>query len=185
MASDQADISATQLKFGRHKPCQSPSLTSNSVVNAVCARILALLEDDEQSKIVIESLEQSGHIVDRSANFKDAIAYLEKRGVVLILSDVHLENGGNVFDFLIWAKRNPLTSSTPFVLLSYQPTVLAKHLEDGLRTTARLLGARSYITTDRFKIGEFRKQIDSLLPAAEKDDTRIEKPDPTHTDTKG
>ncbi len=154
-------------------------------MNTVCAQILALLEDDEQSKIVIESLEQSGHNIERSPNFREAIAFLENRSVVLIISDVHLANGGNVFDFLIWAKRNPLTSNTPFILLSYQPTVLAKHLEDGLRTTARLLGATSYITTDRFKIGEFRRQIDSLLPAAEKDGTQIEKPDPTHTNTKG
>jgi len=160
-------------------PCQSPRLHPNSVVSSVCAQILALLEQDDNIQQVIESLTRSGHDVIRSKNFNDAISVLQNKTVALILSDVHLENGGNVFDFLIWATRNPLTCKTPFVLYSYQPTALAKHLEDGIRTTARLLGAASYITTDSFNSGDFRKQIDTLLQAKYESGTEVGKSGPS------
>jgi CheY-like chemotaxis protein len=144
-------------------------------VETVCAQILALLEQDDNSRLVIDSLTRSGHDVVRSKNFNDAISVLQNKKVAIIISDVHLENGGNVFDFLTWVTRNPLTCKTPFVLLSYRPTPLAKHLEDGVRTTARLLGAASYISTDSFNSGEFRKHIDKLLQASDQSGTETEK----------
>jgi CheY-like chemotaxis protein len=147
-----------------------------NVVETVCAQILALLEHDDNSQLVIESLERSGHDIIRATNFKDAIEFLQNRSVALILSDVHLENGGNVFDFMVWTNRNPLTITTPFVLFSNHPTPLAKHLEDGVRTTARLLGAAAFITADNFNSGEFRRQIDSLLPTTDHGETAIKKP---------
>jgi CheY-like chemotaxis protein len=104
-------------------------------------------------------------------NFPEAIEFLRKQHVDLIISDVHLENGGNVFDFLRWVKENPSTKSTPFVLLSSEPTPRAKFFEDGLKTTARLLGAAKYISMDRFDSEEFRKQIDALLPSIDKPNT--------------
>jgi len=81
----------------------------------------------------------------------------------MIISDIHLQNGGNVFDFLRWVKKNPSTTDTPFVLLSVEPSKTAKFIEDGLRTTARLLGATKYILMETFDSDEFRKQIDVLL----------------------
>jgi CheY-like chemotaxis protein len=141
----------------------------------MCAQILVLLEHDDNSQLVIDALERSGHEVIRTRSFKDAIAFLHNKSVGLILSDVHFENGGNVFDFLVWKNRNLLTTNTPFVLFSYQPTPLAKHLQDGVRTTARLLGAASYITVETFNAGEFRKEIDSLLLAPDNPLNAIEK----------
>jgi len=130
----------------------------------VHALILALHEEEINSTQVAESLEQSGHNVLLSKNFTDAISLLESHHVDLIISDVHLENGGNVFDFLRWVKKNPATRDIPFVLFSSEPTSRAKHFEDGLRTTARLLGAVMYLSMEIFDSVEFRKQIDSLLP---------------------
>jgi CheY-like chemotaxis protein len=92
---------------------------------------------------------------------------LQRTQVALIISDVHLENGGSVFDFLRWVKRHPIIRATPFVLFSCTPTSIAKYLEDGLKTSSRLLGAAKYITMDRFDSDEFNRQIDSLLPAVE------------------
>jgi len=148
----------------------------------MCAQILALLENDDKSQLVIEALQRSGHEVIRTKNFKDAIAFLQGKSVALILTDVHLENGGNVFDFLVWKNRNPLSKETPFVLFSYQPTPLAKHLQDGVRTTARLLGAAAYISVDIFNSGEFRREIDSLLSVPDHGLKDIEKPS-QHTNT--
>jgi CheY-like chemotaxis protein len=81
----------------------------------------------------------------------------------MIISDIHLQNGGNVFDFLRWVKKNPSTCDTPFVMLSSEPTSIARYIEDGLRTSARLLGVTKYITMENFDSDEFCKQIDLLL----------------------
>lgn len=131
------------------------------------ALILALHEEDKNSYQVAESLKRSGHNVIQSQKFTQAISLLQRQHVDLIISDVHLENGGNVFDFLRWVKKNPSTKDTLFVLFSCQPTLKAKYFEDGLRTTARMLGAAMYITMEIFNSDEFRKTIDSLLPAGD------------------
>jgi CheY-like chemotaxis protein len=133
----------------------------------VHALILALHEEETHSTRVVESLKLSGHNVLLSKNFSDAIKLLQSQHVDLIISDVHLENGGDVFDFLRWVKQNPSTKDTPFVLFSSEPTARAKYFEDGLRTTARVLGASLYLSMDIFDSEEFRKQIESLLPVQE------------------
>ncbi len=132
------------------------------------ALILALHEEDQNAQQVTQTLKLSGHGVIESKNFTHAITVLNSQHVDLIISDVHLENGGNVFDFLRWVKKNPSTKDTPFVLFSSKPTPKAKYFEDGLRTTARMLGAALYITMEIFDSDEFRKQIDSLLPEGDK-----------------
>jgi CheY-like chemotaxis protein len=128
------------------------------------ARILALLEFDENWQQVVKSLKLSGHEVVACETFLKAISVLQKPlKIDMIISDVHLENGGNVFDFLRWLKNNPFAHNPPLVLFSFQPTKLAKHLEDGVRTSARLLGVAMYITMNSFDSDDFRRQIDSLL----------------------
>ncbi len=139
------------------------------------AQILALLELDENSHQVVECLKQSGHNVVACKNFTRAIGVLREKHIDLIVSDVHLENGGNVFDFLKWVKSNPSTRFTQFVMFSCRPTEMAKYIEDGVRTTARLLGAAMYITMDDFDSDKFRQQIDSLLPAKDQSATEIGK----------
>lgn len=128
------------------------------------ALILALHEDEINSAQVVQSLKLSGHTVLLSRNFAHALGILTSEHVDLIVSDVHLENGGTVFDFLRRVRKNPSTKDTPFVLLSSAPTNQAKYLEEGLRVSARMLGASLYITMEIFDPVEFCKQINSLLP---------------------
>jgi CheY-like chemotaxis protein len=100
-----------------------------------------------------------------SKNFREAIRVLENdrfHMIVLIISDVHLQNGGSVFDFLKWVKKNPSTRDTPFVLLSTRPSELATYIEDGVKTAARVLGAALYITMEAFDANAFRKHIVSV-----------------------
>lgn len=125
--------------------------------------ILALLELDENSAQVVESLKSIDRRTTVCKKFTQAIELLEEKSCALIISDVHLENGGNVFDFLRWAKANPMTTDTPFVLLSCKPTKMAKYVEDGVRTTARLLGADLFLTFESFDPVSFRNQIEPLL----------------------
>jgi CheY-like chemotaxis protein len=131
------------------------------------AQILALHENDATSADVVYSLGKSGHNVILAGSFAEAIIILNgPRNVDLIISDVHLENGGNVFDFLRWVKdHHSKVANIPFVLFGCKPSPFAKHLEDAIRTSARVIGAAKYIAMDRFDSDDFGKQIDLLLEA--------------------
>ncbi|CAN5307018.1 hypothetical protein BH10CYA1_BH10CYA1_62960 [soil metagenome] len=130
----------------------------------MAALILALLEEHSNAKQVKACLEECGHQVSVVDSFVKAKTLLRTQDTDLIISDVHLENGGDVFDFLRWVRKNQKTCKIPFVLFSSEPTVMAKHLSDGLRTTARLLGAAKYIEMEIFNPTEFRDSIHSVLP---------------------
>jgi len=129
------------------------------------ALILGLHEDDDHSFRVFDSLTQSGHTVILCKTYTNAIGVLKKKHVDMIISDIHLQNGGNVFDFLRWVKQNPATCDIPFVMLSVEPSPTAKYIEDGLRTSARLLGVTKYILMEQFDSNEFCKEINLLLEA--------------------
>ncbi len=129
----------------------------------MCAQILALLERPEVAESVSQSLRHSGHVVVLAKNFAQAKALLVVSPFDLLISDVHLENGGSVFDFLMWVKRFPRTKETPFVLFRSQSSDLAKYLDDGIKITARAVGAAKYVTMESFDVTDFREQMDSLI----------------------
>ncbi len=113
-------------------------------------------------------MQDIGHEVFVANTFIIAKALLKIQTIDLIISDVHLENGGSVFDFLRWVKKAEHTAHIPFVLFSAQPSQMAKYLADGLRTSARLLGAVKYIEMDQFHSGQFQTQVDDLLPESKR-----------------
>ncbi|CAN5225999.1 hypothetical protein BH11CYA1_BH11CYA1_29490 [soil metagenome] len=130
----------------------------------MAALILALLEDHINAKQVKTCLENCGYDVTVTDSFVKAKALLASQKADLVISDVHLENGGDVFDFLRWIKKNKKTSHIPFVLFSSQPSPRAKILSDGVRTTSRILGAAKYIEMDIFDSAEFISHIQELVP---------------------
>lgn len=131
------------------------------------ALIVALLEHAEQQADVTDCLRRVGHEVVVVDSFARAMAVLQEHSFDLIISDVHLQNGGSVFDFLKWVKSQPALSPIPFVLLSVRPTKLAKYMADGVQTTARMFGAAKYITMDTFDGAQFAQEIAELLPPSE------------------
>jgi len=133
----------------------------------MAALILALLEEHKHSDQVKACLEECGHSVVVAENFVKAKVLLKTNNIDLIISDVHLQNGGSVFDFLRWAKKAERTCDIPFVLFTLQPSPAAKYLADGVRTSARVLGAVKYIEMDTFEAAEFREHIVCLLPPTE------------------
>ena len=127
-------------------------------------KILALLELDENLRQVVKSLTRAGFDVIASQTFTEAIEVLKTEPKIeMIISDVHLQNGGTAFDFLRWLKANGPSSSTSLVLFSFRPTELAKHLEDGVRISAQLLGVAKYITMETFDAELFCKKIELVL----------------------
>jgi CheY-like chemotaxis protein len=131
------------------------------------SKILALLEDPKNLHQVSECLEQSGHCVFRANRFGVALQILEHHHVDLIVSDVHLQNGGDIFDFLVRLHLSPLFQNIPFVCFSFQPTELADYLATGVQTAARILGAAGYISMRTFDPDEFAFKINQLLSKKE------------------
>lgn len=127
------------------------------------SKVLVLFESEVGSRPVVECLSLAGYFVIVSRNYSEAMAIVKSQPVDLIISDVHLENGGSVFDFLSWIRHNQLTKNTPFVLFSLEPTAMAKVVEHGVKIAARALKASKFISMEIFDGEELCQQIVSIL----------------------
>jgi CheY-like chemotaxis protein len=130
------------------------------------ARILVTMEHPDESTRICDSLEQFGHQVTKADTFHDSMDVLRSSDIDMIISDVHLQNGGSVFDFLRWVKGDPHLRQIPFICYSAEPPEVGKYLADGVRTAARALGAAKYITMEKFDATGFRHEVEWLLPIA-------------------
>jgi len=126
--------------------------------------IIALLENENQARVISECLENDGFTVTVVQNFSMAKNALKKEVFDLILSDVHLQNGGTVFDFLKWVKNTPSLKPIPVVLLSVEPSQAARYLSDGISVAARVLGAAKYICMDSFDPKILLEELAELFP---------------------
>lgn len=145
------------------------------------ARVLVLLKPGSDSQDVVSCLTQSGYDTLPVCSFKDAVEFLKDTHVDLIIIDVQVDSDGNVFDFMRWVKKNPVTIETPFVIFSPPIKTMAKYIQDGIRTSARMLGAAMFITMDNEFDGEqFRQQIYSLLPVGKTNDVELGTTDIRH-----
>jgi hypothetical protein len=54
------------------------------------------------------------------------------------------QNDGTAFDLLKFVKSDQNRRTIPFLIFSFNPTDLAKSVDESVRTTARLLGADKY-----------------------------------------
>src|ERR1700679_411896 len=134
------------------------------MVNDMSAKILVTMEHEDQRKLIGDCLERVGHEVTKVDTFPNAMEILRSADFDLILSDVHLQNGGSVFDFLRWVKGDPHMRGTPFVCFSAEPPEVGRYLADGVRTAARSLGAARYITMDHFDGPALLHEIEWLIP---------------------
>jgi CheY-like chemotaxis protein len=128
------------------------------------AKILVTMEHAAQRNELGDCLERVGHSVTKADTFHGAMDILRCTDFDLIVSDVHLQNGGSVFDFLRWVKGDPYMRATPFVCYSTEPKEVGKYLADGVRTAARSLGAARYVTMEDFDGPEFLREIEWLIP---------------------
>jgi CheY-like chemotaxis protein len=128
------------------------------------ARILITMEHAQQAQLICDSLEHYGYSIVKANTFHSSMEVLRASDVDLIISDVPLQNGGSVFDFLRWVKGDPHLRNVPFVCFSAEPPEIGKYLQDGVRTAARSLGADRYIMMEHFDANAFRHEIEWLLP---------------------
>jgi len=128
------------------------------------AKILITMEHVKQQELIGDCLESVGHKVTKVDTFHNAMEVLRGSNIDLIISDVHLQNGGSVFDFLRWVKGDPHMRTTPFVCFSAEPPEVGKYLADGVRTAARALGAARYIAMETFDGPTLLHEIEWLIP---------------------
>jgi len=128
------------------------------------AKILITMEHEEERTELGECLEHVGHKVTTVDTFHNAMEILRSADFDLIVSDVHLQNGGSVFDFLRWVKGDPHMRAVPFVCFSAEPPEVGRYLSDGVRTAARALGAARYVSMPQFDGPLFLHEIEWLIP---------------------
>jgi len=128
------------------------------------AKILVTMEHEEQRTQIGNCLEKVGYEVTKVDTFHNAMEILRYKDFDLVVSDVHLQNGGSVFDFLRWVKGDPHMRNMPFVCFSAEPAEIGKYLADGVRTAARALGAARYISMDHFDGPALLREIEWLIP---------------------
>jgi CheY-like chemotaxis protein len=87
-----------------------------------------------------------------------------QKSIDLIISAVHLEHDGSVFDLLKVAKGNPSTSHIPFVFYCARSSKFARSVRDGLQIAARALGADKYITMEIYDLNQLRAEFAEYLP---------------------
>lgn len=135
-------------------------------MNEMTAKILLTMEHEKERELIGYCLEQVGHQLMIVDTFHNAMEFLRKFDFDLIISDVHLQNGGSVFDFLRWVKGDPHLRNIPFVCFSAEPPEVGKYLSDGVRTAARALGAARYICMNDFNGALLLREIEWLIPQA-------------------
>jgi CheY-like chemotaxis protein len=133
----------------------------------VAASVIALLENSDHGVLLKSCLKESGVNLSVVDSYVKAKALVRLQPCSLIFCDVHLENGGSVFDFLKWVKDDAQLRSIPFVFLSIEPSFLAKYLADGVRVAARQLGAAKYISMEVFDAAHLQQELVEFLPKQE------------------
>ncbi|MBU6452935.1 MAG: response regulator [Cyanobacteria bacterium REEB67] len=128
------------------------------------ANILVTMEHDAERNAIAACMENVGYTVVRVDTFHKAMDCLRKCDFDLLVTDVHLQNGGSVFDFLRWVKGDPHMRGVPFVCFSAEPPLAGNYLSDGVRTAARSLGAARYIAMEKFDATVFMHEIEWLIP---------------------
>ncbi len=127
------------------------------------ARVLALLENQESASVVSSCLDEAGHNVSITSNYREAKSILTAHHFDLIISDVHLQNGGSVFEFLKWVSQNTKVRDINFVLFSLAPTELAKSMAKEVQLAAQILGASKYLVMESFDSQLFLEEIEAVL----------------------
>jgi CheY-like chemotaxis protein len=94
-----------------------------------------------------------------------AIQAINREDFDLIVSAVHLEHDGSVFDFLKTVKTNIRFHHIPFVFYCSKSSTFARSVRHGLQIAAHALGAEKYITMEHYDRDILRDELISVLDA--------------------
>lgn len=124
--------------------------------------VLLLQEKDENVANIRASLPECAFVRVRTVD--EAVPLLDSHVFDLIVSAVHLEFDGSVFDFLRFAKSNPKTADVPFLFYCSLSSRFARSVRDGLEIASLSLGAEKYITMEKYDRDKLRAEFVKYLP---------------------
>jgi CheY-like chemotaxis protein len=113
------------------------------------AQILVLEEDIKQFEPIKQLLNSKGHTAWRVTKTAEALEFLNKYDLDLIISAVNLESS-DVFEFLRCVKSSPNLNKIPVVFHCSEKRRCERYANNVITAAARALGARKYILLPEF-----------------------------------
>lgn len=126
-------------------------------------KVLVLQEKAENVFNIREAL--PGCEIQLFDHVNQAIQAIGRTDFDLIVSAVHLEHDGSVFDFLKTVKTNIRFHHIPFVFYCSKSSTFARSVRHGLQIAACALGAEKYITMEHYDRDTLRDELISVLDA--------------------
>ncbi|MEX0736212.1 MAG: response regulator [Bacteroidota bacterium] len=121
---------------------------------ADATRILLVEDEEELIRIVETVFHDEGYEVRTAMSGEDAVSILANYIPEIIISDVKMANMDG-FGLLEWVRKNPATTSTPFIFLT-----IMDDRDSVLRAEA--LGVAGYMTKP-FDVEELLGKVRSVL----------------------
>ena len=112
-------------------------ITTKFPLNHMAEKILVVDDDDNIKQIIIFKLKNTGYEVYSATNGVEALEFLKKQKVDLIITDVMMPFMTGK-ELIVELKQNPETKSIPTIMLTSR--ILEKEIVEGLS-----LGAEDYI----------------------------------------
>lgn len=126
-------------------------------------KVLVLQEKSENVFNIRDSLPECDiHLFDHVNQALQSIAIEDNYD--LIISAVHMEHDGSVFDFLKAVKSHSRFQHIPFVFYCSRSSTFARSVRHGLQIAAQALGADHYITMERYDKDTLRQELLAVLP---------------------
>jgi CheY-like chemotaxis protein len=127
------------------------------------AQILVFEDDLRHFGQITHCIEGKGHKTWRAANVVEAVDFLTKYSIDLILSSVYLEKS-DVFEVLRYTKNTEQLARIPFVFYCTDDDRCNRYATPVIMSAGKALGARKYITMPKFNPVHFWESLQECIP---------------------
>jgi CheY-like chemotaxis protein len=127
------------------------------------AQILILEENRREFDQLRRCIESNGHTVWRSTKINDALDFLRRYKIDLIISAIALDEV-DVFDFLRAVKNNGDTASIPFVFYCADNAQHERYATDTIKAAGNVLGTRKFIFLPEFNGKKLWEELSECMP---------------------
>lgn len=127
------------------------------------AQVLVIEQDGRQFEQLKQCFLAKGHKAWRATTVAEALTFLNRYGVDLILCTVHLEEG-DVFEFLRTVKSSAKQKHIPFVFYCLDELRRERFATPVITCAGKALGARKYVLLTKFDGARFWDEVEDCIP---------------------
>jgi CheY-like chemotaxis protein len=143
----------------------------NVLTGEVMAQFLVIEEDGRQFEHIKTCLQAKGHKAWRATTAAEALQFLQRYGIDLILSAIKLDKV-DVFKLLREIKNTDGVKDINFVFYCLEQEKCERYATDVIVNAGKALGARKYILLQQFNAVRFWEELEEAVPAkAQKNDS--------------